>query len=210
MAAEKVTKKKNIYAAINAVMKDIGSIRKDETNDFDHYKFRGIDAVYNAIQPALVKNGVFIVPDLQDINQEERTSGNNKTMIYTTVKVRFTLYAEDGTSISGVFPGEAMDRSDKSTNKAMTAAYKYMIFELFTIPTEDNQDADKESPEAGKKKKTSTGRELAREKLLAYFKEKNIKADEQMKICEELKLSPKSTADEINEAYKKIKERFGE
>lgn len=209
MAAEKVTKKKNIYAAINAVMRDIGSIRKDETNDFDHYKFRGIDAVYNAIQPALVKNGVFIVPDLQDINQEERTSGNNKTMIYTTVKVRFTLYAEDGTSISGVFPGEAMDRSDKSTNKAMTAAYKYMIFELFTIPTEDNQDADKESPEAGKKK-TSVGRERAREKLLAYFKEKNIKTDEQTKICEELKLSPKSTADDINEAYKKIKERFGE
>lgn len=209
MAAEKIAKKKNIYAAINAVMKDIGSIRKDETNDFDHYKFRGIDAVYNAIQPALVKNGVFIVPDLQDINQEERTSGNNKTMIYTTVKVRFTLYAEDGTSISGVFPGEAMDRSDKSTNKAMTAAYKYMIFELFTIPTEDNQDADKESPEAGKKK-TSVGRERAREKLLAYFKEKNIKTDEQTKICEELKLSPKSTADEINEAYKKIKERFGE
>lgn len=209
MAAEKIAKKKNIYAAINAVMRDIGSIRKDETNDFDHYKFRGIDAVYNAIQPALVKNGVFIVPDLQDINQEERTSGNNKTMIYTTVKVRFTLYAEDGTSISGVFPGEAMDRSDKSTNKAMTAAYKYMIFELFTIPTEDNQDADKESPEAGKKK-TSVGRERAREKLLAYFKEKNIKTDEQTKICEELKLSPKSTADEINEAYKKIKERFGE
>lgn len=209
MAAEKIAKKKNIYAAINAVMRDIGSIRKDETNDFDHYKFRGIDAVYNAIQPALVKNGVFIVPDLQDINQEERTSGNNKTMIYTTVKVRFTLYAEDGTSISGVFPGEAMDRSDKSTNKAMTAAYKYMIFELFTIPTEDNQDADKESPEAGKKK-TSVGRERAREKLLAYFKEKNIKKDEQMKICEELKLSPESTADEISEAYKKIKERFGE
>lgn len=209
MAAEKIAKKKNIYAAINAVMGDIGSIRKDETNDFDHYKFRGIDAVYNAIQPALVKNGVFIVPDLQDINQEERTSGNNKTMIYTTVKVRFTLYAEDGTSISGVFPGEAMDRSDKSTNKAMTAAYKYMIFELFTIPTEDNQDADKESPEAGKKK-TSVGRERAREKLLAYFKEKNIKTDEQMKICEELKLSPKSTADEIDKAYKKIQERFGE
>lgn len=199
MASGKV-EKKNIYTAITAVMKDIGSIRKDETNEYDHYKFRGIDAVYNAIQPALVKNGVFIVPDLQDINQEERTTDKNKTMIYTTVKVRFTLYAEDGTSISGVFPGEAMDRSDKSTNKAMTAAYKYMIFELFTIPTEDNQDADKESPEAGKKKVAKP--KTARERLYDFIEKNGLDQD---KVAETYGLNPESTEEEVAEALESLK-----
>lgn len=140
-----------IYKAIIGVMKDIGAIKKNDENKFDGYKFRGIDAVYNAIQPAFVKNGVFIVPNLLSVEQEDRTTAKGGIQIHTKVTVEYTLYAEDGSSIKGIFPGEAMDRSDKSINKAMTAAYKYMLFELFTIPTQDNQDADAESPDAGTK-----------------------------------------------------------
>ncbi len=139
----------SIYKAINAVMADIGAIQKRDLNTFDKYRYRGIDAVYNAVQPALVKNGVFIVPNLKEIEQSDRTSKDGKAQIHTRVIVEFTLYAEDASNISVLFPGEAVDRSDKSINKAMTAAYKYMIFELFCIPTEDLADADGESPDIG-------------------------------------------------------------
>lgn len=35
-----------------------------------------------------------------------------------------------------------MDTADKSTNKAMSAAYKYLCLQLFCIPTEGDNDAD--------------------------------------------------------------------
>jgi len=38
--------------------------------------------------------------------------------------------------------GEAMDSGDKSSNKAMSAAYKYACFQAFCIPTEGDNDAD--------------------------------------------------------------------
>jgi hypothetical protein len=38
--------------------------------------------------------------------------------------------------------GEAMDSGDKATNKAMSAAYKYMAMQEFCIPTEGDNDAD--------------------------------------------------------------------
>lgn len=35
-----------------------------------------------------------------------------------------------------------MDSADKSSNKAMSAAYKYAAFQAFAIPTEGDNDAD--------------------------------------------------------------------
>jgi hypothetical protein len=47
--------------------------------------------------------------------------------------------------------GEAMDSADKATNKAMSAAFKYVVMQTFCIPTEGDNDADATSHEvAGK------------------------------------------------------------
>lgn len=142
---------KKIYPAIVATMKDIGAIGKKDKNDYDKYMFRGIDAVYNALQPAMVKNGIFVAPRLMSIEQNDRTSQKGGTMIHTKVEVLYTFYAEDGSFVEVLVPGEAMDRSDKSSNKAMSAAFKYACFQTFCIPTEEMKDADQESPEAGTK-----------------------------------------------------------
>ena len=145
-------KKKNdglIYRQIPKVMEAVGVIRKGQENKFDHYKFRGIDDVYNALQPALVKFGVFPVPKLLDITQTERKSRKGESMIHTLLQVQYTFYAEDGSFVEVVAPGEAADRSDKSANKAIAAAYKYAMFQLFCIPTEEQakDDADNTTPE---------------------------------------------------------------
>lgn len=140
-----------IYKAIVDTMKEIGAIGKKDRNEFDKYMFRGIDAVYNALQPAMVKNGIFVTPMLQRIEQTDRLSRKGESMIHTRVEVLYTFFAEDGSFIKVVVPGEAMDRSDKSANKAMSAAFKYACFQTFCIPTEEMKDADSESPDAGKK-----------------------------------------------------------
>jgi len=146
-----------IYKAICGVIGDVGAVSKDKQNVQQNYKYRSIDDVYNALNPALAKHGVVIMPDVIDVDKAERTNKNGTVMTYTTVKVEYTFYAaEDGSSIQTTFYGEASDTGDKSINKAMSAAMKYACFQVFCIPTEDLQDdADKTSPEQSAPKKTS-------------------------------------------------------
>lgn len=136
-----------IFKAISATMADIGAVEKNDQNAFDKYKYRGIDAVMNALNPAMIKNKIFVVPEVLEHKQEERTSRKGELMIYSVVKVRYTFFASDGSNVEAVVVGEAMDRSDKSTNKAMSAAFKYACFQTFCIPTEEMKDADAESPQ---------------------------------------------------------------
>lgn len=143
-----------VYKAIAAVMGDLAKtgISKAQTNTFDKYKFRGIDDVYNALAPLLAKHGLVVLPRVLERTSEERTSGQNKALFYVTVKAEFDFVAaEDGSAHTVCAYGEAMDRGDKGTNKAMTAAYKYAMFEAFCIPTEGADDADAESHEVESK-----------------------------------------------------------
>jgi hypothetical protein len=50
-----------------------------------------------------------------------------------------------------------MDRSDKATNKAMSAAYKYAAFMAFAIPTEGDNDADATTHEVAARDGQSDG-----------------------------------------------------
>jgi hypothetical protein len=145
-----------IYGAITKVMQDVGIVGKNDSNDYDKYKYRGIDAVMNALNPAMVKNKVFVTPTVLDAQREERTGNKGTTMMYTVLTVKYTFYTEDGSSVDCVVVGEAMDRSDKSANKAMSAAFKYACFQTFCIPTEEMHDTEEESLPIGNKKANET------------------------------------------------------
>ena len=135
----------SVYKTINAVQSDLAKagIGKDSTNTFDNYKFRGIDAVYNALSPLLAKHGLCILPRMLSRTVEERTSAKGGALFYVTVEAEFDFVcAEDGSKHTIKTFGEAMDRGDKATNKAMSAAYKYAAFQAFAIPTEGDNDAD--------------------------------------------------------------------
>ena len=67
-----------------------------------------------------------------------------------TVGVEYDIIAaEDGSRHVVRFVGEAMDSADKATNKAMSAAFKYMAMQTFCIPTEGDNDADSHTHEVG-------------------------------------------------------------
>lgn len=144
-----------IYRVLPLVMKDIGAIGKDRENRDQHFKFRGIDDVYNAVQPAFTKHGVFIVPNVEACEQSDRQTSTGKTQIHTLIRGTFTFYANDGSSVVARVAAEGLDMSDKSVNKAMSQAMKYALFQVLCIPTED-EDADATSPEAGKPATTRT------------------------------------------------------
>ena len=143
-----------IYQAITKVMEEVGYVGKNQKNQQQGFMFRGIDAVMNAIYPALVKNKVFIVPEVLEQEREERKTKSGTTMIYSVCKIRYTFFAADGSSISAVVVGEGMDTGDKATNKAMATAFKYACFQVFCIPTEEmkEQDPDFKTPEPSVKK----------------------------------------------------------
>ncbi len=139
-----------VYKAIAAVQGELAAkgISKDSENSFDRYKFRGIDAVYNALSPLLSKHGLCVLPRIIERDLQERLSRKGEPMFYVTVTAEFDFVsAEDGSCHTVRTYGEAMDRSDKATNKAMSAAYKYAAFMAFAIPTEGDNDADASTPE---------------------------------------------------------------
>ncbi len=142
----------NIYKAINEVMKEIGAVGKNQQNSQQGFMYRGIDAVMNAINPALTNHGVFIVPEVLEQTREERTTSKGNLLIYSICKIKFSFFAEDGSHIEAITIGEGMDSGDKATNKAMSIAFKYACFQVFCIPTEEMVDPDAECHEVKPKK----------------------------------------------------------
>ena len=139
-----------VYAAISAVQGALAraGISKDSTNTFDNYKFRGIDAVYGALSPLLAKHGLCMLPRMLSRESVERVTAKGGALFYVTVEAEYDFVcAEDGSKHTVRVFGEAMDRGDKATNKAMSAAYKYAAFQAFAIPTEGDNDADGHSHE---------------------------------------------------------------
>jgi hypothetical protein len=141
-----MAEKKNIFETINAVMEEIGAVGKNSRNDKQNYMYRGVDDVMNALNPAFIKHKLFMVPEVVSQKREERQTANGKNTIYSVLSVKYTFYAEDGSSIYTIVPGEGMDSGDKASNKAMSSAFKYACFQVFCIPTEEMQDPDAETP----------------------------------------------------------------
>lgn len=152
-----------IYKAIAAVLSDVGAVGKDGQNAFDKYRYRSIDAVMNAMHPAMAKHGVFVIPEVLEQSREERGAKSGGVLIYSIIKVRYTFYAEDGSSLTATVIGEGMDKGDKSVNKAMSAAFKYALFQVFCIPTDEFSDSEDESPEARQKPKNKIDEYAKRE-----------------------------------------------
>jgi hypothetical protein len=140
-----------VYKSIAAVAGELATkgISKDSKNQAQGFNFRGIDAVYNALAPLLVKHNLCILPRCIERICVERTNAKGTALFYVTVKAEFDMVsAVDGSKHTVVTFGEAMDSGDKATNKAMSAAYKYAAFQAFCIPTEETStDADAETHE---------------------------------------------------------------
>ena len=136
-----------IYKAIPAIMAEIGAIAKDRKNDQQGYKFRGIDDVYNAVHPLLIKYKVFTVPNVLESVDTMETTTKGAQLHYARMTMEYKFCHEDGSFIIAKTRGEGMDSGDKASNKAMAVAHKYAIVQMFAIPTESGDDPENESHE---------------------------------------------------------------
>ena len=144
-----------IHGAMLAVMKAIGAIGKNSENKFQHYKFRGIDSVYNAVNAPMIEHGVFCVAEVLESKVVETKTTKDKLTRFATVRMRYTFTASDGSSVCTESVGEGMDSGDKAVYKAMAGAQKYAIIQAFCIPTEEQKDAESDSHKLTSKKADS-------------------------------------------------------
>ena len=137
-----------VVAALSKVMEQVQAIRKGQKNSAPNagYMFRGIDAVMNAVGPALRAHGVVIVPEAVTSHYRDVTTSGGKPSREATVTVTYRAYGPAGDSIVMQSAGEAMDSGDKSTPKTMSVAYRTLLLQALTIPT-DEPDPDSQTYE---------------------------------------------------------------
>lgn len=170
-------KKQLIYERMSSVMAEVSPIAKDRQGA--GYKFRGIDDVYQALQAILAKHQVFSLPTVLSEKSEERTAKSGAHLIYRVLHIRYTFYTTDGSTVSALVIGEAMDSGDKASNKAMSVAHKYALLQAFCIPTEESKDPENETFSViGNKNPFDhvyySGERSHKEELKKVFKELNI------------------------------------
>lgn len=133
-----MTEVKKIYKAMQNVMRDIceRGIGKDSKNKDQGFNFRGIEAAMNALAPLLVNHGIVCVPRHGAPQRFDRITKSGGTLSFVNIVSEFDLiHVDDGSSVTITTNGEGMDSSDKATNKAMSTAFKYALFQAFVVPT---------------------------------------------------------------------------
>src|ERR1017187_9580556 len=141
-----------VYKAISAVAADLCGVGvgKDGYNQAQGFKYRSIEAAVAATAPLLVKHGLLILPFVTGVKQVGRDGTNkqgaSKFTMHTTIDVTYEFVSvKDDIHHSCSIPGEAADTGDKGVAKALSMAYKYLVFQAFCVPIAGQEDADSET-----------------------------------------------------------------
>lgn len=139
-----------ICAAMAAIKRGLVAVAKEKRNEQQNYAFRGIDDVYNALHPLFAEHGVTTPPTVLSRDATERATKSGGVMLHVVLSVEFRFMASDGSAlVVGPVYAEALDTSDKATNKCMSFAHKYAMVQTFGIPTADVAEGDRQTIELG-------------------------------------------------------------
>lgn len=145
----------NLYKKILKITDKVGKIEKTGRNSMQNYSFIEHAEVVTALRPLMEKYGILVIPETVSRNMDRfdvtRSNGKQGVDIHVSVVSRYTVIDADKPEDRFVCEwdaGEAIDSSDKATNKATTASEKTFLMKLFKIS--DRDDADASSPEAPK------------------------------------------------------------
>jgi hypothetical protein len=139
-----------IHELIPKITAEVKPVGKDHENKQQNYKFRSIDDVYNVLHGLLGKHSVGVFPSYEIVKDEVQKTQKGSLQKSVLLKGTFKFTAPDDSSETTITYGEAIDYGDKAFNKAMSASYKYALFQTFCIPTEEDKDSEEATPEIGK------------------------------------------------------------
>jgi hypothetical protein len=157
---------RTIFATMMAVQRGLAKvgISKDQQNTSQGWKFRGIDDVLNALSGVLAENKALVIPNVIEKKRLESAKGT-----HWLVTVDWTFFNESGDSHTSQHCGEAIDYGDKALAKAITASYKYFLFNALCIPLigQEFGDADYDDHEDKDQEKAATPKKRAAKKKTA-------------------------------------------
>lgn len=134
----------NIYEKINAVMKEVEYLTKDDKVEFGNTKYKAIseEKVTTIVREQLVKQGIVIMPVQQECTNKELIRTDKSVNMLTSVHVKYRIQNIEDVNdyIEVESNGTGVDTQDKGVGKAMTYAYKYMLLRTFAIPTGEDPD----------------------------------------------------------------------
>jgi hypothetical protein len=129
-----------------AVMAEVQEIRKSQqfSGGGVRYAYRGVDAVVNAVGPALRKHYVMIMPRAIEAKYRDVMVGKAGTpMRECTVIVTYDIRGTTDEFWVVTGAGESLDSGDKGTTKACTVAYRNMLLTALSVPVDNPRlDAD--------------------------------------------------------------------
>lgn len=134
----------HVYQAINQIVRafSVSGIAKRHTNAIEQYQYRSIDDLLNRLGPLLARSGLCVLPRVLRREAEDRAGEAGALLVSVRLLVAFDLVsARDGSRHVIRAWGEALDQGDKGTAKAMSAAFKGAMLQLFCIPVR-SADAD--------------------------------------------------------------------
>lgn len=123
-----------IQAKVTTVEKT-GKVNFGKTS-YTHMQEHGLLAV---VKPLLAAAGCALIPDFVDVTR----NGNHTFGELRLTLIDVALPPDDPRyAISARFPNEAIDSSDKASNKLQTNAMKYGMQKLFQVPTDSLDDVE--------------------------------------------------------------------
>jgi hypothetical protein len=126
-----------VHEAVTAVMDAVGAVRKDGRNAQQNFNFRGVDAVVNAVSPAMRKVGLTVHPSKVEHKPSSKQLSGGKVATSVDVTVDYTFTGPEGDTFTTQVAAESFDLGDKATAKAMSVAYRTCLLQTFALPTDD-------------------------------------------------------------------------
>lgn len=127
--------KRTAHQAVLDVMAAVGSVNKGSMQQ--GFAFRGIDAILNAISPAMRDHGLTIHPTKVEHRRGIQKFSGGKEGSCIDVIVDYAFTGPDGSSFTSQVAAEATDVGDKATAKAMSVALRTCLIQTFALPTEE-------------------------------------------------------------------------
>ena len=126
-----------IYADLAKVMRSVDHVGKNDVNKHQHFSFRGIDGVLNAVGPALREHNVVVYPRLHDVAYEEVKTSGGKASTACRVVVDYIFASVDGSTVETRVAAESWDTGDKAMPKAMSVAMRTALIQALALPTDE-------------------------------------------------------------------------
>lgn len=145
--SEELFSELTIYQRMSWILAELPAIGKAQRNEQQNFMYRGHDDVLNALNPLLAKYGVVIIPRVLERTSDRRQTKSGTVMYEVNLHVSYIFFGAKGDYVEASAWGEGTDSGDKSTNKAMTMAFKNVLAQSFAISTAENQDSDAGTPE---------------------------------------------------------------